>query len=59
MTSRIEEFLWLCHAYCLMGNHYHLLIKTPDANLQAGMWQLNGVCTRQFNRMHSRVLRVF
>ncbi|WP_370527187.1 hypothetical protein [Undibacterium sp. CY21W] len=42
-----------------MGNHYHLLIKTPDANLQAGMRQLNGVCIRQFNRMHSRVLRVF
>ena len=31
---------WICHAYCLMGNHYHLLIETPDANLSKGMRQL-------------------
>jgi len=31
----------LCHAYCLMDNHYHLLLETPDANLSAGMRQLN------------------
>ena len=24
------RYHWLCHAYCLMGNHYHLLIETPD-----------------------------
>ncbi|MBC3878517.1 transposase [Undibacterium sp. FT79W] len=48
LTSCIEKFHWLCHAYCPMDNHYHLLIKTPDANLQAAMRQLNSVCTRQF-----------
>ena len=26
----VERFGWLCHAYCLMDNHYHLLIETPD-----------------------------
>lgn len=34
-----------CHAYCLMSNHYHLVITTPDGNLSKGMRQLNGVFT--------------
>jgi putative transposase len=37
-----KRYNWLCHAYCLMTNHYHLLIETPDANLSLGMRQLNG-----------------
>lgn len=39
------------HAYCLMDNHYHLLISTPDANLSRVMRHLNGVYTQQYNRM--------
>ena len=39
----VKRYNWLCHAYCLMDNHYHLLIETPDANLSAGMRQINGV----------------
>lgn len=39
---------WICHAYCLMTNHCHLLIETPDGNLALGMRQLNGVCTQLF-----------
>lgn len=35
---------WICHAYCLMDNHYHLLIEAPDGNLSKGMRQLNGAC---------------
>ena len=50
---------WVCHAYCLMGNHYHLLIETPDANLSRGMRQLNGMYTRKFNVAHHRVGHVF
>lgn len=50
---------WICHAYCLMDNHYHLLIETPDANLSKGMRQLNGVYTQVFNRTHKRVGHVF
>jgi REP element-mobilizing transposase RayT len=38
-----ERFNWWGHAYCLMTNHYHLLMETPDANLANGMRQLNGV----------------
>ncbi len=40
-----ERFNWICHAYGLMTNHYHLLLETPDANLSKGMRQLNGVYT--------------
>lgn len=54
-----ESFNWVCHAYCLMDNHYHLLIETPDANLSKGMRQLNGVYTQVFNRQHDRVGHVF
>ncbi len=39
----IKRYHWICHAYCLMDNHYHLLIETPDGNLALGMRQLNGV----------------
>ena len=45
----VKRFNWLCHAYCLMGNHYHLLIETPEANLSRGMRQLNGIYTQKFN----------
>lgn len=54
-----SRFGWLCHAYCLMDNHYHLLIETPDGNLSAGMRQLNGIYTQRFNRRHGRVGHVF
>ena len=54
-----EQFNWVCHAYCLMTNHYHLLIETPDANLARGMRQLNGVYTQGFNRRHGWVGHVF
>ena len=50
-----EDFHWLCHAYCLMANHYHLVIETPEANLSSGMRQLNGVYTMRFNRRHRTV----
>lgn len=55
----IGRFEWHCHAYCLMTNHYHLLIETTKANLSRGMRQLNGVYTQRFNRHHDRVGHVF
>ena len=54
-----KRFNWVCHAYCLMSNHYHLLIETPDANLSKGMRQLNGVYTQAYNRANGRVGHVF
>ena len=41
---------WTCHAYCLMSNHYHLVIETPEGKLSQGMRQLNGVYTQRANR---------
>ena len=55
LSSVVKRFNWLVHAYCLMGNHYHMLIETPDGNLSTGMRQLNGVYTQRFNRRHNRV----
>ena len=43
LESAIGKFHWMCHAYCLMNNHYHLLIETPEGNLSRGMRQINGV----------------
>jgi len=54
-----ERFNWVVHAYCLMSNHYHLLVETPDGNLSQGMRHLNGVYTQRFNRKHNRVGHVF
>ena len=59
LSQVVERFNWACHAYCLMDNHYHLLIQTFDANLGLGMRQLNGVYTQRFNRRHRRVGHVF
>ena len=55
----VNRFHWLCHAYCLMDNHYHLLVETVDGNLSCGMRHLNGVYTQHFNRRHQRVGHVF
>ncbi len=55
----VDRFGWICHAYCLMSNHYHLMIETPQSNLSKGMRQLNGMYTQRFNRAHQRVGHVF
>ncbi len=43
---------WLVHAFVLMGNHYHLLLETPEPNLVAGMKWLQGTYTQRFNARH-------
>ena len=53
------RFNWFCHAYCLMDNHFHIVVETADGNLSAGMRQLNGVYTQWHNRSHNRVGHVF
>ena len=45
---------WRVYAYCLMGNHYHLLLETPRPNVSSGMQYLNGVYGQRFNRRHGR-----
>ena len=59
LGREVGQQSWLCYAYCLMDNHYHLLIETPEANLSRGMRRLNGVYTQVFNRRHQRVGHAF
>lgn len=54
-----ERYNWMVYAYCLMGNHYHLLLETPEANLSMGMRQLNGTFTQAINRKYQRVGHLF
>ena len=59
LSRVVTRYGWICHAYCLMANHYHLLVETPGADLSLGMRQLNGIYTQSFNRRHKRVGHVF
>lgn len=59
LGKEIQQQGWLCYAYCLMDNHYHLLIETPQANLVRGMRRLNGVYTQWFNRRRKKPGHVF
>lgn len=59
LESVNKRYNWLCHAYCLMNNHYHLIIETPDGNLSKGMRQLNGVYTQSFNNKHKKTGHIF
>jgi putative transposase len=47
----VERFEWRCHAYCLMPNHYHLLVETPVPNLSAGMQRLNSLYAQWFHEL--------
>ena len=59
LALAIERYGWICHGYCLMGNHYHMLIETPRANLPIGMRHLNGCYARWFNKRWGRVGHLF
>jgi putative transposase len=48
-TSKAD---WLCHSYCLMGTHFHLLLETPEPNIAYGMQRLNWLYSRSFNQRH-------
>lgn len=59
LGSVCDRWNWRVHAYCLMGNHYHLVVETPEPTLSRGMRQLNGVYTQAFNRRHRKVGHLF
>ena len=50
---------WQVHAYCLMRNHFHLVVETPNGNLVAGMKWFLGTYTKRFNRRHQLFGHVF
>ena len=51
----VSRFHLRLHAYCLMDNHYHLVLETPQGNLSHALRRLNGVYTQAFNRRHGQV----
>jgi len=53
LADTSERFDLVVHAYCLMGNHYHLLVSTPNGNLQRAMRHLGGVYTQFYNRSNN------
>ena len=55
LCSVVKKYHFILHAYCLMNNHYHLLMETPEGNLSRGMRQLNSLYTQRFNKKHQRV----
>lgn len=55
LAKEVRQQGWLLYAFCLMDNHYHLLVETPEPNLVRGMRRLNGVYTQTFNRRHGLV----
>ncbi|MDQ2981650.1 MAG: transposase [Actinomycetota bacterium] len=59
LTSVSARFGWRFYAWCLMRNHYHLLLETPRPNLARGMRELNGLYAQGFNRRHHRVGHLF
>ena len=54
LAKEVAQQHWVVYAFCLMDNHYHLLLETPEPNLVKGMRRLNGVYTQAFNRRHER-----
>jgi len=54
-----KRYHFILHSYCLMHNHYHLLVETPEGNLSRGMRQLNGVYTQHINNKYQRVGHLF
>jgi REP element-mobilizing transposase RayT len=56
VTGRMR---WRCLAYCLMDNHLHLLVQTPEPNLSCGMQRLQGVFAQSVNARHQSVGHIF
>ena len=54
-----QRFHFIFHAYCLMDNHYHLLVETPEGNLSRGMRQVNGIYTQRFNWKYKTTGHIF
>jgi len=54
-----RKYGMVCHTFCLMPNHYHLLLETPQGNLSLAMRHVDGFYTQYFNRRHRRVGPLF
>ena len=52
LAKEVLQQRWVLYAFCLMGNHYHLLVETPEANLVQGMRRPNGIYIQASNRRY-------
>jgi putative transposase len=59
LATAVKRFRWRLHEYCLMTNHYHLVIETPFRTLAKGMHWLNSEYARIFNKRYKRVGHLF
>ena len=59
LSEACEKSGWVVHGYCLMNNHYHLALETPEANLVAGMTWLQSTFANRFNRYRNERGHVF
>ena len=59
LAQAVRRQRWSCLAYCLMHNHIHLLVETPQPNLGAGMQRLHGLYAQTFNKRHKRCGHLF
>ena len=59
LAETCEKTDWQIHAWCLMSNHFHLVVETPRANLVDGMQWLLGVYTNRFNHRHKEFGHLF
>jgi REP element-mobilizing transposase RayT len=59
LTQASEKTGWQVHAYCLMRNHFHLVIETPQPNLVVGTKWLLGTYTSRYNRRHKEFGHLF
>jgi putative transposase len=59
LGQAVRRQRWVCLAYCLMGNHVHLLIETPEAGLARGVQRLHGLYADTFNKRHRRSGHLF
>jgi putative transposase len=59
LRGTVRQQRWCLLAYCLMENHVHLLMETPQANLSGGMQRMHGLYAREFNTRHGRSGHVF
>jgi putative transposase len=53
LADAVRRYRWHCHAYCLMENHFHLVVETPEPNISLGMHRLNSRYARWFNWRHA------
>ncbi|MDD5773098.1 MAG: transposase [bacterium] len=59
LKQAVISYNLICHGYCLMDNHFHLILETPDGNLSKGMRHINGVYTQAYNKRHKSAGHIF